>query len=250
MSLRLVGLAFALLDAGARHWRNMTSTPRCCSRGCGSGRETSGRMVPTQQRLRAHRRPRTLDYGGFRPALGRSTWGSRNCSLPRTAEGGRRRENIPGTRRRLASAGLLGALERSHRPALRRSSPELFSHKRQTLGSSSSRFLGAGILEIWAKKVEGAYCEGSPRHLRPGRKAHMKTLPESSRVVRCMRCRDPINQPIGGDGQSATHCARCAPTIASRESRIDRIRGAALAAKAARMRALPPLPNRSGLRHV
>jgi hypothetical protein len=176
--------------------------------------------------------------------------GSRNCSLPRTAEGGRRRENIPGTRRRLASAGLLGALERSHRPALPRSSPELFSHKRQTLGSSSSRFLGAGILEIWAKKVEGAYCEGSPRHLRPGRKAHMKTLPESSRVVRCMRCRDPINQPIGGDGQSATHCARCAPTIASRESRIDRIRGAALAAKAARMRALPPLPNRSGLRHV
>jgi hypothetical protein len=112
------------------------------------------------------------------------------------------------------------------------------------------RFLGAGILGIWAKKVEGAYCEESPRHLRPGRKAHMKTLPESSRVVRCMRCRDPINQPIGGDGQSATHCARCAPTIASRESRIDRIRAAALAAKAARMRALPPLPNRSGLRHV
>lgn len=76
----------------------------------------------------------------------------------------------------------------------------------------------------------------------------MKTLPEGSRVVRCMRCRDPINQPIGVLGQSATHCARCAPTPASRENRIDRIRAAALAAQAARTRASLPLPNRS--RHL
>ena len=84
----------------------------------------------------------------------------------------------------------------------------------------------------------------------PAGRPDMKTLPEGSRVVRCMRCRNPVNQPIGVDGQSATHCARCAPTLASRESRIDRIRTAALAAKAARMRAPPPLANRSGLRHV
>jgi hypothetical protein len=82
----------------------------------------------------------------------------------------------------------------------------------------------------------------------PAGKPDMKTLPERSRVVRCMRCRDPINQPIGVDGQSATHCARCAPPPASRENRIDRIRAAALAAQAARTRASLPLPNRS--RHV
>jgi hypothetical protein len=84
----------------------------------------------------------------------------------------------------------------------------------------------------------------------PAGRPDMKTLAEGSRVVRCMRCRDPINQPIGVDGQSATHCARCAPTPASRENRIDRIRAAALAAQAARMRAPLPLPNRSGRRHV
>ena len=84
----------------------------------------------------------------------------------------------------------------------------------------------------------------------PAGRPDMKTLPEGSRVVRCMRCRDPINQPIGVDGQSATHCARCAPTPASRENRIDRIRAAALAAQAARMRAPLNLPNRSGRRHV
>ena len=78
----------------------------------------------------------------------------------------------------------------------------------------------------------------------------MKTLPEGSRVVRCMRCRDPINLPIGVLGQSATLCARCAPTPASLENRLDRIRAAALAAQAARMRDTPPLPNCSGRRHV
>ena len=78
----------------------------------------------------------------------------------------------------------------------------------------------------------------------------MKTLPQGSRVVRCMRCRDPITLPIGVLGQNATHCARCAPKPASRENRIDRIRAAALAAQAARMRATPPLPNCSGRRHV
>jgi len=82
----------------------------------------------------------------------------------------------------------------------------------------------------------------------PAGKPDMKTLPEGSRVVRCMRCRDPISQPIGVDGQSATHCARCAPTLASRGNRIDRIRAAAVAAQAARTRASRPLPNRS--RHV
>ena len=84
----------------------------------------------------------------------------------------------------------------------------------------------------------------------PAGRPDMKTLPEGSRVVRCMSCRDPINQPTGIDGQSVTHCARCAPTLASRESRIDRIRAAAMAAQAARMRAPLPLPNRSGRRHV
>ena len=78
----------------------------------------------------------------------------------------------------------------------------------------------------------------------------MKTLLEASRVVRCMRCREPINQPIGVDGQSATHCARCAPAPASRENRLERIRAAALAAQAARMRAPLPLPSRSRRRHV
>jgi hypothetical protein len=72
----------------------------------------------------------------------------------------------------------------------------------------------------------------------------MKTLPEGSRVVRCMRCRDPINQPIGVDGQSVTHGAQCSPAHASRENRLDRIRAAALAAQAARIRAPLPLPNR------
>jgi len=82
----------------------------------------------------------------------------------------------------------------------------------------------------------------------PAGKPDMKTLPEGSKVVRCMRCREPINQAIGVDGQSATHCARCAPTLASRESRIDRIRASALAAQAARTRASLRLANRS--RHV
>jgi hypothetical protein len=91
------------------------------------------------------------------------------------------------------------------------------------------------------KAVRGSSLAGKP---------DMKTLPEGSRVVRCMRCRDPINQPIGIDGQSTTHCARCAPTLASRENRIDRIRAAAQAAQAARTRASLPLPNRSGRRHV
>ncbi|HET9155089.1 MAG TPA: hypothetical protein VFN91_00400 [Myxococcaceae bacterium] len=82
----------------------------------------------------------------------------------------------------------------------------------------------------------------------PAGKPDMKTLPQASKVLRCMRCREPVNQPIGVDGQSATHCARCAPTLASRENRIDRIRAAALAAQAARARASLRLPNRS--RHV
>jgi len=81
----------------------------------------------------------------------------------------------------------------------------------------------------------------------PAGKPDMKPLPDGSRVVRCMRCRVPINQPIGVDGQSATHCARCAPMLASRRHRIDRIRAAAMAAQA-RRRASRPLPNRS--RHV
>jgi hypothetical protein len=68
-----------------------------------------------------------------------------------------------------------------------------------------------------------------PRHLRFGWRPEMKTLPEGSRVVRCMRCRDPINQPIGVDGQSVTHGAQCSPAHASRENRLDRIRAAALA---------------------
>ena len=84
----------------------------------------------------------------------------------------------------------------------------------------------------------------------PAGRPDMKTLPEGSRVVRCMRCRDPINQPIGVDGQSATHCARCAPTLASRENRLALIRAAALAAQAARMWAPLPLPKRLGRRHV
>jgi len=84
----------------------------------------------------------------------------------------------------------------------------------------------------------------------PAGRPDMNTIPEGSRVVRCMRCRDPINQPNGVEGQSATHCARCAPTLASRENRIDRIRASALAAQAARMRAPLSLPNRSGRRHV
>jgi hypothetical protein len=78
----------------------------------------------------------------------------------------------------------------------------------------------------------------------------MKTIPEASKMVRCMRCREPIEQLILVDGQSATHCARCASAPLNREDRRDRIRVAALAAQAARMRVPIPVPNRSGRRHV
>jgi hypothetical protein len=110
------------------------------------------------------------------------------------------------------------------------------------LERESSGFGQRKLKERTVKEVRGTSASAG----RPD----MKTLPEGSRAVRCMRCRDPINQPIGVDGQSAIHCARCAPTPASRENRIDRIRAAALAAQAARMWAPLPLPNRSGRRRV
>ena len=130
------------------------------------------------------------------------------------------------------------------------SSPELFGpsarplapRRADSLERESSGFGQRKLKRRTVKEVRGTLASaGRPK---------MKTLPEGLRVARCMRCREPINQPIGVDGRSATHCARCAPTPASRENRIDRIRAAALAAQAARMRAPLPLPNRSGRRHV
>jgi hypothetical protein len=75
--LRTVELGFALLNAGAQHWRNMTRTSRCCSRGCRSGRETSGRMVPTSDGYaRTSARARSIAWR-IPPCLGRSTWACR-----------------------------------------------------------------------------------------------------------------------------------------------------------------------------
>jgi hypothetical protein len=102
--------------------------------------------------------------------------------------------------------------------------------------------LGEEVKERRVKEVRGTSA--------PGGRPDMNIIPESSKVVRCMRCREPINQLIRIEGQSGTHCAQCAPTPPNRQNRIDLIRAAALAAQAGRMRVPIPLPNRSGRRHV
>jgi hypothetical protein len=86
------------------------------------------------------------------------------------------------------------------------------------------------------KKVRGISATGGKRD--------MNAIPEGSKVVRCMRCREPI------DGQSTTHCARCAPTPLDTRKRIERIRAAALGAQARRMRIPIALPNSAGRRHL
>jgi hypothetical protein len=105
-------------------------------------------------------------------------------------------------------------------------------------------------LEILAEKVKERRVKEVRGTSAPGGRPDMNTIAESSKVVRCMRCREPINQLIRVDGQSATHCAQCAPTPPNRQNRIDLIRTAALAAQAGRMRLTIPLPNRSGRRHL
>jgi hypothetical protein len=64
----------------------------------------------------------------------------------------------------------------------------------------------------------------------------MNAVPEGWKVVRCVRCREPINQRIRSDGQTETHCPRCTPLAIERQNRMDRIRAAAEAAQPARRR--------------
>lgn len=62
----------------------------------------------------------------------------------------------------------------------------------------------------------------------------MNAIPEGWKVVRCAECREPINQLVRSDFQGVTYCARCMPRSPEQRVRIDRIRRAALAARARR----------------
>ena len=65
----------------------------------------------------------------------------------------------------------------------------------------------------------------------------MNAIPEGWKVVRCVVCREPVNQWMRPGGPLVAHCARCAPMSPERAARMARIRSAAQAARARRSRA-------------
>jgi hypothetical protein len=60
----------------------------------------------------------------------------------------------------------------------------------------------------------------------------MNTISDGWKVVRCAGCREPVNHYARTEERGPTYCARCASISPERAQRINRIRAAAVAARA------------------